>query len=126
MKELGADEFVDYPATPFETVVQDVDIVLDTVGFDTSVRSCQVIKPGGTLVCFVTPPPAEDVEKYGIRAKYQAGQATSEVLTEIAHLIDQGHVKPHIDQLLTLDEVHEALRLSQTLHVRGKVVMTVD
>ena len=113
MKELGADEFVDYPAAPFEMVVQDVDIVLDTVGFDTSVRSCQVIKPGGTLVCFVTPPPAEDVEKYGIRAKYQAGQATSEVLTEIADLIDQGHLKPHIDQLLTLDEVHEALRLSQ-------------
>ncbi len=94
VKALGADEFVDYPATPFETVVQDVDIVLDTVGFDTSVRSCQVIKPGGTLVCFVTPPPAEDVEKYGIRAKYQAGQATSEVLTEIAQLIDQGHVSP--------------------------------
>jgi len=126
VKELGADEFVDYPAAPFETMVNDVDIVLDTVGFDTSVRSCEVIKPGGTLICFVTPPPAEQVAQHGIHAKYAAGQATSEVLTEIAHLIDQGRLKPHIHQVLSFDDVHEALRLSQTQHVRGKVVVTMD
>jgi NADPH:quinone reductase-like Zn-dependent oxidoreductase len=126
VKELGADEFVDYQKTPFETVARDIDIVLDTVGFDTSVRSCQVIKPGGTLVCFVTPPPAEEVEKHGIQARYASPQATPELLTEIAKVIDQGRVKPHVSQVLKLDDVHEALRLNQTQHTRGKVVMTVD
>ena len=31
---LGADEVIDYRTTPFETVVRDVDVVLDTVGGD--------------------------------------------------------------------------------------------
>jgi len=28
---LGADEVIDYRSTPFETVVQEVDVVFDTV-----------------------------------------------------------------------------------------------
>ena len=32
VKALGADEVIDYGITPFETVVGDVDVVLDTVG----------------------------------------------------------------------------------------------
>ena len=36
---LGADEVIDYQSTPFETVVRDVDVVLDTVGGDTRNRS---------------------------------------------------------------------------------------
>jgi NADPH:quinone reductase-like Zn-dependent oxidoreductase len=126
VRELGADEFVDYPNTPFETVVKDVDVVLDTVGFDTAERSCQVLKPGGMLVCIVTPPPAEAVAKYGIQAKYGGAQARTELLTEIGQLIDGGKVKVHISHVMKFDQIHEALQLSQTRHVRGKIAMTVE
>ncbi|MFN8372585.1 MAG: zinc-binding dehydrogenase [Anaerolineae bacterium] len=43
--------FINYKAVAFESVVKDVDVVLDAVGFDTTTRSLEVLKPGGTLVC---------------------------------------------------------------------------
>jgi NADPH:quinone reductase-like Zn-dependent oxidoreductase len=125
VRALGADEFVNYQTTRFEDVVKDVDVVLDTIGFDTSQRSCQVLKPGGVLVCFVTPPPDDAAEKYGIEAKYGAMQANSEQLSEIAQLIDDKQVKPYIQQVMRLDQVREALQLSQAQHVCGKLVLTI-
>lgn len=57
LRELGANEIIDYSTTRFEDVVQDVDLVFDTVGGDTLQRSWQVIKPGGVLVSIVSPHP---------------------------------------------------------------------
>jgi NADPH:quinone reductase-like Zn-dependent oxidoreductase len=57
LRELGADEFIDYTTTRFEDVVHTVDLVFDTVGGDTLQRSWQVVKPGGALVSVVSPPP---------------------------------------------------------------------
>src|SRR5512133_998064 len=57
LRELGADEVIDYTTTRFEEVVQGVDLVFDTVGGDTLQRSWLVIRPGGVLVSIVSPPP---------------------------------------------------------------------
>ena len=59
MRKLGADEVIDYGATPFETVVRDVDVVLDTVGGTVTERSWSVLRPGGLLVTIVRPPSPE-------------------------------------------------------------------
>jgi NADPH:quinone reductase-like Zn-dependent oxidoreductase len=53
LRELGANEIIDYTTTRFEEVVHDVDLVFDTVGGDTLQRSWQVIKPAGVLVSIV-------------------------------------------------------------------------
>ena len=53
LKEIGADEVIDYRATRFEDIVHDVDVVIDTVGGDTLVRSEQVLRDGGRLVTLV-------------------------------------------------------------------------
>ena len=50
LRELGADEVIDYTAVRFEEKVRDLDVVLDTVGGDTLERSWQVLRPGGVLV----------------------------------------------------------------------------
>jgi NADPH:quinone reductase-like Zn-dependent oxidoreductase len=44
IRELGANEIIDYTTTRFEEVVHGVDLVFDTVGGDTLQRSWQVIK----------------------------------------------------------------------------------
>ena len=41
---------IDYNATRFETVLKDLDAVIDTVGADLAERSFQVIRPGGIFV----------------------------------------------------------------------------
>ena len=126
VRSLGAHEFINYTAVPFETVVRDVDVVLDTVGWDTLERSAQVLKPGGTLVCIVTPPPPDLAEKHAIQVKYYGAQPKGDQLAEIAQLIDAGQVKPHVSRIMQLEQVHEALRLSQERHVRGKLVLTIE
>jgi NADPH:quinone reductase-like Zn-dependent oxidoreductase len=126
VRRLGADEFVNYEATSFETAVKDVDVVLDTIGFDTSTRSIQVIKPGGLLIGIVTPAPANIAAEHQVQLKFFGAHADSKHLAEIATLIDAGQVKPHVSQVLTLDQAREALQQSQTGHVKGKLIMTVD
>src|SRR6266480_5252036 len=63
LRELGANEVIDYTTTRFEEVVQSVDIVFGTVGGDTLAHSWQVVKPGGMLVSVVSPPPSADARK---------------------------------------------------------------
>jgi NADPH:quinone reductase-like Zn-dependent oxidoreductase len=123
LRELGANEVIDYKATPFEQVVSDVDIVLDTLGGDTRERSWGVLKPGGMLVATLPPPPQETAAQRGVRAAMVMIQPKAELLTEIATLLDSGQVKTFVDKVLPLAEVRQAHELSQTGHVRGKIVL---
>src|SRR6516164_3388152 len=47
VRELGADEVIDYTATDFRKVVSNCDAVFDTVGGDVALRSFAVLKSGG-------------------------------------------------------------------------------
>jgi NADPH:quinone reductase-like Zn-dependent oxidoreductase len=125
LKEMGVDEIVDYTAVSFESVIDDVDVVLDTIGFDTTGRSLQKIKSGGTIVCVVTPPDFEAAAQRGVRAHYIGGQPNGEILTTIANLIDSGKVKPYIQQTFPFAQIHDALALSEGLHVQGKLAVTI-
>ena len=68
VRDLGADEFVDYTAQPFEEVVKDVDVLFDTVGGDTLERSFQTLKKGGFLVTSVQTPSEEKAKEFGVTA----------------------------------------------------------
>jgi len=46
-------------------------------------------------------------------------------LTEIAGLIDKGHVKPVVTEVLPMADVAKAHEMSETEHVRGKIVLEV-
>ena len=47
LRDLGADQVIDYNTTDFTKVVSDCDAVFDTVGGDVALRSFAVLKPGG-------------------------------------------------------------------------------
>ncbi|GAA3171352.1 NADP-dependent oxidoreductase [Nonomuraea salmonea] len=49
LKELGAEQTIDYTATRVEDAAADVDVVIDLVG-DASPRTLKVLRPGGLLV----------------------------------------------------------------------------
>ena len=57
VRGLGVDEVIDYGSIPFETVLRDVDVVLDSVGGTVTQRSWSVLRPGGLLVTIVRQPP---------------------------------------------------------------------
>lgn len=125
VRGLGVDEFVDYNTTRFESAVNPVDLVLDTIGFEVSTRSLEVLKPGGRLVCMVTPPPMEAAAPRQIQASYVNVQPTTEVLSTIARHIDDGRVQPHISQTFSFNQIHDALQANQTQSTRGKIVVNI-
>lgn len=120
--ELGANEVVDYQMTPFEEVVEAVDVVLDTIGGDVQERSWQVLKPNGMLVSIVSPPSQDRAAAQQSRSAYVFIQPRADWLTEMAQLIDAGQLKPIVETVLPLNKAAEAHQLSQSGHTRGKIV----
>jgi NADPH:quinone reductase-like Zn-dependent oxidoreductase len=125
LRDLGADEIIDYTKRRFEDVVQGMDVVFDTVGGDTQERSWSVLKPGGFLVSIAGPPSAELAKKHGARGSHVFMQPNAAQLTEIARLVDAGHVRPVVADVIPLEEARRAHEMSQTGHVRGKLVLAV-
>ena len=122
VRELGAATAIDYRETHFEDVVRAVDIVLDTVGGDTLMRSIGVLKPGGILVSVV-----EDIAaKAGVRAVYFIVEVTTDRLNTIAELFDSKKLVPQVGTVLPLADAQVAHQmLAGAPHGRGKIVLNV-
>ena len=125
VKELGADEVIDYQTTRFEDVVRDVDVVLDAMAGETRDRSWQVLKKGGILVSILGQPSQDDAGKHGVRGAGIFVQPNPAQLQELADLADAGKLRPIIDTVLPLAEAARAHEMNQTLHTRGKIVLRV-
>jgi NADPH:quinone reductase-like Zn-dependent oxidoreductase len=125
LRELGANETIDYTSTRFEDVVHDVDIVLDTVGRETAERSWKVVKKGGVLVSVVSPPSPEQAKAHGVRPIWFIVEPNRDQLIQIGALIDMGRLRPIIDTVLSLSEARHAYEQGARGHTRGKIVLRV-
>jgi NADPH:quinone reductase-like Zn-dependent oxidoreductase len=125
LRELGADEVIDYQNTRFEDVIHDVDVVLDTMAGETQERSWQVLRKGGVLVCILGRPSAEQAAAHGVRGESVFVQPNAAQLAEIAKLVDAGELRPIVETVLPLSDARQAQDFNQTEHVRGKIVLRV-
>ena len=125
LKQLGADVAVDYTKAKFEDVAKDVDAVLDPIGKETLTRSYGVVKKGGILMCLVALPDRAELQKREIHGAAISVHPDAADLTEIAHLIDAGKIKPIVTQVLPLSEAITAQKQAATHHTRGKVVVRI-
>ena len=149
LKELGADECIDYVETDFTSLGRKFHAVFDTVGGKTLIDSFKVIKPGGKVVSIVSLPDDAAAKKmnlglatrlfirYSLRPVNAAARtakaeyrwfavAPSEAqLRRIGDLIDKGHVKVVMDSIHPLDQVHEAFAKLESGHATGKIVLRV-
>jgi NADPH:quinone reductase-like Zn-dependent oxidoreductase len=126
VRQLGADEVIDYRKTKFEEVARDIDVVLDTIGGETQERSWRVLKRGGVLASLVQPPPAEKAAAHGVRGFFVRQKANGDQLATIADLIVKGKVKVKVETVLPLKEAAKAQELSKTGHSGGKIVLEVN
>jgi NADPH:quinone reductase-like Zn-dependent oxidoreductase len=122
---LGADQFVDYTAQPFEQVVRDVDAVLDTVGGDTLERSYGVLKPGGIVVSLVEPPDESELRRRGVRGEAILVAPSGKMLEVVARELAAGRLRVEIEQVFPLAAAATAHRRSESRRVRGRLVLSL-
>jgi NADPH:quinone reductase-like Zn-dependent oxidoreductase len=119
LRELGADEVIDYRADDF-TRLSGFDLVLDTLGGDTMARSWQVLAEGGTLASLVDFAIGARDGRYGSFVFFSDAVAA---LREAMTMFDAGGLHIVIDSLYGLDRVGTAVRKVASGHARGKVVV---
>ncbi|MBW8484309.1 NADP-dependent oxidoreductase [Actinomadura parmotrematis] len=124
LKELGADEAIDYTAVDFADAARDMDVVLDTIGGDYGPRSLRTLRPGGTLVWIVLSRPF-DGDATGFRTERVLVEPDHAALSAIAGLAAEGRLRAAIDGVLPLADAARAHELGETGRVRGKLVLTV-
>ena len=122
---LGADEYVDYTQQDVADVVRDVDVAFDTVGGETTASLLPTVREGGVLVVIAGPPPEEAARERGVRAELLIMSPDAAQLARIGELVAAGDVRVEIAEVMPLSEVQRAHELSETGHVRGKIVLTV-
>ena len=126
LKQLGCDQPINYESTRFEDVVHDFDAVVESMGGEVRKRSWKVLKKGGILVALIgPPPPEEDAKAHGVRSAIIWAQMNAGQLTEIAQLADAGKFRPEIAAVFPLRDAAKAHQMSETEHVRGKIVLEV-
>ena len=149
VRSLGADVVVDYKKEEFENVLQEYDVVLNSLGKDTLEKSLRVLKPGGKLISISGPPDPEFArengsgwllqqamrllsfnirrksKRHGVSYSFLFMKPNGGQLEQIASLIEEGVIRPVVDRIFPFEETNEALAYVETGRARGKVVIVV-
>jgi NADPH:quinone reductase-like Zn-dependent oxidoreductase len=131
VKELGADRFIALDEERLEDAAgvlrglrdlrDQADVVFDLVGGEVLARSSALLKPGGTLVSVVSwelPADRDD-----IRTVFFIQEAKQAQLTELADLVDAGHLRPQVGGVYPLAQAVEAYRAKAAGGIPGRMVL---
>jgi NADPH:quinone reductase-like Zn-dependent oxidoreductase len=126
MRDLGADQFVDYTREAAEDVVRDVDLVIDAVGGENMERFLRVLKRGGALF-LVNPLGFEGHDKareMGITVSSTQVRSNGPQLAEASRLLEDGTVRVTVGSTYPLAEASRAHERAIKGGGQGKVVLT--
>ena len=126
LREIGADEFIDYTKSPPEEVAHNVDLVLDTLGSPTTGRFLRTLKRGGALFpVFLGFSDPEEAAKSGVTVSMTQVRSNGPQLAELGSLLDAGTVRVAIDSTFPLAEARKAHERAAHGHIQGKIVLAV-
>lgn len=128
VRELGADEVVDYRKADFTTLGVRHDVVFDAVSNRTFADCQRALGPKGVYVA--TMPSASLILRQVFlnavssqKAKGVVVKSKVEDLQYLAGLIDEKRLRTVIAKVFPLAEIAEAQKLSESGRVRGKIVL---
>ncbi len=125
VEALGVDVAIDYKNARFEDIAADLDLVFDTIGGDTRERSWDLIKPGGRLITTLDQPDQAKASSHNIFASRFTAESNGADLAEIAALIRDGKVSPHISRTFALEQAADAQEQLKQGGIAGKIVLSV-
>lgn len=127
LRELGADEVIDYSQTAAEDVVRDLDLVVDTVGGPSTGRFLRTLKRGGALFPVYPLGFADqgEAERLGVTVSATQVRSSGVQLSQLAPLLDDGTIRVVLDSTYPLQEARQAHEHAAEGHIQGKIVLTV-
>ncbi len=147
VRELGADEVIDYREVDWREAVADLDMVLDALGVAERRQALSVVKKGGAVVSITAGLPGY-TKRYGPlgglvatgwamlgyklaglfrgkRALAVLKRCRGDQLDELAALVDDGALRPHVSEIFPLEAIADAHTKSETGRVRGKLAIAI-
>jgi NADPH:quinone reductase-like Zn-dependent oxidoreductase len=126
MKDLGADETIDYNTTNMGELVrgvapEDVDFIFHCSRGDSLNQSIDTLKSGGQLVSITDSRP--DIPD-DINFQYVFVEPNAAQLIQIRELVDNGKINVPISKTFSLEDAGKALREIESLHTQDKTVIT--
>jgi NADPH:quinone reductase-like Zn-dependent oxidoreductase len=128
VKELGADEMIDYTAVDLATDVRDIDVVLDPIGGQTTAQSLHTLRTGGILVSLLPMDPdfpADLARQLNVLAVRMLVEPDHAGMSAVAELVERGQLTPRLDSVHLLGNAAEAHRRGETNRTVGKIVLSV-
>lgn len=121
VEALGA-RVLTYDTEDF-TTLRDMDLVVDLIGGETHARSHAVLRPGGLIACLNAAPFTDRSAETGIRVAVAEVAPDPARLAALLDLVAQDRLDPGPAVVLPASGFAEAQRLSDTGHLRGKLVL---
>ena len=125
VKGLGATEAIAYDEVPFEDHVDNVDLVFDLIGGDVHRRSYPTLRRGGAIVYLNAEPVEDRGAEFGVSVTMAQVLPSQKALSSMVELLASGTLRSTLERELPFDAFAEAHRLSDSGHVRGKIVLTI-
>lgn len=131
VRQLGADEVIDYTTTDFAEAAGTVDVVLDMVretevDEDTGIgateqKNLQILRDNGRLISLVDPLIATHPKVRGIEAQFAYIEPNPRDLASIIQQVREHKLKVHVEEIFpfTMQGIVEAHNHYETRKVRG-------
>ncbi len=150
IKNLGADEFIDYKKEDYANVLSDVDFVLDTLGDRELKKEFGILKRGGSLVSLRGLPNGEFAQRSNMPfikrilfklagGKYDKmasakGQKYFFIfvhedgagLQKISEIFKDKHLETSVDEVFALTDVNKAMSKVASGGSKGKTVLKIS
>ena len=120
--ELGAGRFIALDTDRLEDAAGQADLVVDTIGGEVLARSPALLKPGGTLVS-IKAAAQLPADRKDIRTVVFIQEASRAQLTELARLVDEGHLRPQVGAVYPLAQGAEAYSAKAAGGIPGRIVL---
>jgi NADPH:quinone reductase-like Zn-dependent oxidoreductase len=129
LQGLGASEVFDYHAADWvdqvlAAVPGGVDLLFDAAGGDTKDQALGSVRDGGRAISVIPPFGPLQLER-GITGESFAAHVHPGALEALRRLVDEGQLRPQVEAVLPLEQVHEALERVASRHTRGKIVLQI-
>lgn len=149
LRELGADHPIDYRAADYAEIARGCDLVVDSLGIDDCRRALGAVRRGGRIIGLTSGIP-EAVARFGpwlgllavganlaaftarawltknVVFRPIARKSDGEILAKLAGLVDEGALKPVVEEVLPLSDAAEAHRRIERGRTRGKLVLSMS